>query len=744
MFHLDNTSGVPEMPEPKDQQSITPKWFGESVEQGGISWPGADWFNIVQAELLNALSVAGISPQKDQFNQLGKAINFISGDSFVSRYGNWATPQKYGAVADGKAASVDALLRMFSAEGISSFYIPQGIYLIDKSLEFYATKNINVVCEAGAVFKLADNIRKDMLLFVGNGAVDFSWSGGEIDGNWVGQGPETTGSDGRINDVSHGIIVSMFNHASLDGLYVHDCMGHHINHGGNVYFKARKIRIKSHISAIYPEGGARGDGITGCSRHVDIEDVEGFSTDDLVAVFSGINWIKGIGTGEARTVESVRVTNIRPKAVYDADGVTQRFTWHACTVGNCYGNRINSVIVDGVKGDCQSAGVRINTYTNANSEYFGSFGSVSVSNINTYVNGKSGGGFTDKLNAAHVCVGSTDPNGVSLKGDKLQYIDAVKISRITMRGSSGSTAGVVVGHAVNKSININDISAVYTNDTDFMSAINVLGQNNIDTIVINGVSQQKGDNVPSSVKRNRMCVTFYYGGEKDLMAYGDGLSSFKNSNNYIGNTLFFAGDLYPNNVALFGYDFVLEAQKNFTSVARQFGVFFTDRYLGRVSRKGKSGGWNFEDWFTTWDSVNFGKPSPANMPGYDNISDFGEGTVVRVIGSLYHECTGWICRSGTPTWQLLSSQFTDTYGDVTPAWSPAMCTPGVEIITFIPYGSSDAWPVSGGGLVRTSVSTSGSGNGTVQEFTPGSMSYRFIRMFQGNAWSAWKKVAFIS
>ncbi|STT17066.1 Uncharacterised protein [Klebsiella pneumoniae] len=35
MYHLDNTSGVPEMPEPKDEQSINPRWFGESQEQGG-------------------------------------------------------------------------------------------------------------------------------------------------------------------------------------------------------------------------------------------------------------------------------------------------------------------------------------------------------------------------------------------------------------------------------------------------------------------------------------------------------------------------------------------------------------------------------------------------------------------------------------------------------------------------------------------------------------------------------------
>ncbi len=92
MYHLDNTSGVPEMPEPKEEQSISPRWFGESQQQGGISWPGADWFNTVQAELLNLLDAAGITPEKRSFDQLSKAIpvlgdaklrqNILSSDGF--------------------------------------------------------------------------------------------------------------------------------------------------------------------------------------------------------------------------------------------------------------------------------------------------------------------------------------------------------------------------------------------------------------------------------------------------------------------------------------------------------------------------------------------------------------------------------------------------------------------------------------------------------------------------------------
>ena len=82
MYHLDNTSGVPEMPEPKDVQTISTRWFGESMEQGGISWPGADWFNTVQAELLNILANSGIEPKKESFDQLSAAIQVL-GDALL-------------------------------------------------------------------------------------------------------------------------------------------------------------------------------------------------------------------------------------------------------------------------------------------------------------------------------------------------------------------------------------------------------------------------------------------------------------------------------------------------------------------------------------------------------------------------------------------------------------------------------------------------------------------------------------
>ena len=118
MFHLDNTSGVPEMPEPKEAQSSTPRWFGESVQQGGISWPGADWFNIVQAELLELMKLGEDAPDKLKFNQIASAIkyqlrqvqaSFSEADGF----------EKIGALQTNLSRVMQVHIRMFGAHDVT-------------------------------------------------------------------------------------------------------------------------------------------------------------------------------------------------------------------------------------------------------------------------------------------------------------------------------------------------------------------------------------------------------------------------------------------------------------------------------------------------------------------------------------------------------------------------------------------------------------------------------------------------
>ncbi|HHK7930873.1 hypothetical protein [Serratia marcescens] len=118
MFHLDNTSGVPEMPEPKEAQSSTPRWFGESVQQGGISWPGADWFNIVQAELLELMKLGEEAPDKLKFNQIASAIKYQLSQVQASFSGADGF-EKIGALQTNLSRVMQVHIRMFGAHDVT-------------------------------------------------------------------------------------------------------------------------------------------------------------------------------------------------------------------------------------------------------------------------------------------------------------------------------------------------------------------------------------------------------------------------------------------------------------------------------------------------------------------------------------------------------------------------------------------------------------------------------------------------
>lgn len=77
MYGLDNASGVNVMPKIAPVGSATPLWFTEGGAGLAASYPGQDWFNMVQAELLGILTAAGVKPEKGKLTQLAEAISQI-------------------------------------------------------------------------------------------------------------------------------------------------------------------------------------------------------------------------------------------------------------------------------------------------------------------------------------------------------------------------------------------------------------------------------------------------------------------------------------------------------------------------------------------------------------------------------------------------------------------------------------------------------------------------------------------
>lgn len=74
MFHVDNPTGVPVMPPVAAELSKTTLYFTEGGNGIPPTYPGPDWFNIIQSELLEILKQAKIKPDKNTTNQIMTAL----------------------------------------------------------------------------------------------------------------------------------------------------------------------------------------------------------------------------------------------------------------------------------------------------------------------------------------------------------------------------------------------------------------------------------------------------------------------------------------------------------------------------------------------------------------------------------------------------------------------------------------------------------------------------------------------
>ncbi|MFC1142338.1 hypothetical protein ACFGXH_12000 [Pasteurella multocida] len=102
MYALDNDSGVQTMPEVKAKKfnHTEPRWFTEGGNGVAPSYPGADWFNIVQAELLGVLTAGGINPDKANLNQLTLAIQQVVQNKVNTAISGKANTQHNHAMSD--------------------------------------------------------------------------------------------------------------------------------------------------------------------------------------------------------------------------------------------------------------------------------------------------------------------------------------------------------------------------------------------------------------------------------------------------------------------------------------------------------------------------------------------------------------------------------------------------------------------------------------------------------------------
>lgn len=605
------------------------------------------------------------------------------------------------------------------------------------------TGNKRIVCEPGVVFRLADNVRKPMLHFFGNDTNTFEFSGWEIDGNFEGQGPETM-TNGVIDNVSGGVTVSRFKSAHLHDFYAHDCMGHHVNHGGNKNIIVERFAIRAHPSALKPLGGARGDGITGVSENVIIRDGRGFSTDDLIAVVAGIQWIPGYNG--LMDVKSVLIENIRCET-YNFQG-TDRYSWTGVSVGVCNGRVTESVVISNVTGDTLSRGVGV-TAESYNTDYWGSFRTIRVKGISLCVHGDPSNGFTAKMNTAHVVIGKEGPNGVS--STKNNFAWEVSVSDVQCRGSAYSMGGVFVGHMAIRQLIIGNVQCVYDDAAQITRAVIIAGQKDIQLVNISNIQQQGNAALSDSDRAGRCAIESYYGGAAAMDLTTSNFSKLLNvaGSAYVPNVSFVQATgqtkviprIYGDESTVCDLD--TSVSGGVKAVPLINGIRFSTPGLGLISYSKITDVWTLHEFAVQWDSTNYGMPSTANFPNFGNFG-WRVGTIIPVKGSPYGERKAYVALSATPTFApndgVCRSTSTSLRNSST---SPLTFSPGSIVWADLPAQTTDSgWAYQNAGIVQYIITDNSTrlGSKRIQYDSSGTSAQR-VQAWNGTSWGSWQNLS---
>lgn len=78
MYWIDNNTGIPTPPSTPAVVSLSKRYFTNGGAGVQPSTPEDFWFHMVQEELLGILTLAGVTPDKSDLNQVAKAIQSIA------------------------------------------------------------------------------------------------------------------------------------------------------------------------------------------------------------------------------------------------------------------------------------------------------------------------------------------------------------------------------------------------------------------------------------------------------------------------------------------------------------------------------------------------------------------------------------------------------------------------------------------------------------------------------------------
>lgn len=291
------------------------------------------------------------------------------------------------AIADGVTDTTQSLNDIFSLYRGRKIFIPDGIYLISDSLIIFDDSTYELGRNAVIKFKEYEFTAR-------NGVNDYS--GRHIFKNHPTEGTKNIEIFGgcidgsaptQIRDAHRGFFLENVNNVKIHDIKIKEVSGWGIAHTNCNNFHFYNIELDQAPESKY---GYNGDGITGASSNGLIENISGYTSDDLVSLNAGFPWFQ-----KQSNVYNVTIRGVypKPKIWVNDDGETvTEYCYRAFSLHVQSGFEMSNVLVEDVKGESvHELFMSSGGYTTTGIR--GKFGSVTIRNVGVTFEGIETMGF---------------------------------------------------------------------------------------------------------------------------------------------------------------------------------------------------------------------------------------------------------------------------------------------------------------------------------------------------------------
>lgn len=286
--------------------------------------------------------------------------------------------KSFGAKADGKTDDINAIqaaIDKAKKQGSGKTFIPAGHYLISRAICLPSDFTLTASADAYIDLKKGANdylVRNEDLV---NGNKRISVTGGKWNGNGYTQ-TRTMHNTVAASSFCFGFFfykVKQLEVAALQidstrswGIAYMECDTVHIH---DIHFQQNPFRDAALNSALMNNG----DGVTGGGNHVLIENISGFTNDDLVAFAAGGASFQGkMAPFPEYDYRNITVRNIFPQSIYDSVPALKAVAFYTFQ-----GKQVSDITIDNVQGNTACASVLFYSLF----DKAGTFSNVKVSNI---------------------------------------------------------------------------------------------------------------------------------------------------------------------------------------------------------------------------------------------------------------------------------------------------------------------------------------------------------------------------